>query len=128
MNNKAHTLERLAQYQALPLSLKISLSKRRIRGWVYVYGTDASVVLMTFSPESTVLLHMVNSLYPDVKVAFEFKTGMKPITSWMASADVSGIDEWLTYGCNSYDAEQPVSKPMSFWNKEDVYEYLRTVI
>lgn len=125
MGNKAHTLDDLRQYQAMPLSLKILMSKNRIRKWVNEYGKDDVKVMMTFSPESTVLLHMVNSEYPDIGVAFDYSEGMKPITSWMASEDENGLNDWLEFGCNHYDTERPESTPMVFWTKENIFEYLR---
>lgn len=32
---------------------------------------------------------------------------------------------WLRYGCNSFDSERPMSKPMSFWTEQDVLQYLK---
>lgn len=50
--NEAHTMDDLKYYQALPLSLKIPMSRNRIRKWIDKYGVDGSCVAMTFSPES----------------------------------------------------------------------------
>ena len=123
--DNAHTLSDLEQYQALPLKVKILMSKNRIRKWVNEYGTENVCVRMTFSPESLVLLHMVNEEYPSVKVTFSDDTELKPIASWMASEDESGLDDWLTFGCNHFETEKPESRPMAFWTKDDVLEYLR---
>ena len=123
--DNAHTLSDLEQYQALPLKVKILMSKNRIRKWVNEYGANNVCVRMTFSPESLVLLHMVNEEYPSVKVAFSDDTELKPIVSWMASEDESGLDDWLTFGCNHFETEKPESRPLAFWSKENVFEYLR---
>ena len=123
--DNAHTLSDLEQYQALPLKVKILMSKNRIRKWVNEYGTNNVCVRMTFSPESLVLLHMVNEEYPSVKVAFSDDTELKPIVSWMASEDESGLDDWLTFGCNHFETDRPESRPLAFWSKENVFEYLR---
>lgn len=123
--DNAHTLSDLEQYQALPLKVKILMSKNRIRKWVNEYGANNVCVRMTFSPESLVLLHMVNEEYPSVKVAFSDDTELKPIVSWMASEDESGLDDWLTFGCNHFETDRPESRPLAFWYKENVFEYLR---
>lgn len=125
MDDNAHSLDDLRQYQALPLSVKILMSKNRIRKWVNEYGEDNVCVRMTFSPESLVLLHMVNEEYPNVKVAFSDDTELKPIIAWMASEDESGLDDWLTFGCNHFETDRPESRPMAFWYKDDVFKYLR---
>ena len=125
--DNAHTLSDLEQYQALPLKVKILMSKNRIRKWVNEYGANNVCVRMTFSPESLVLLHMVNEEYPSVKVAFSDDTELKPIVSWMASEDESGLDDWLTFGCNHFETDRPESRPLAFWYKDDVFEYLKIV-
>lgn len=125
--DNAHTLSDLEQYQALPLKVKILMSKNRIRKWVNEYGANNVCVRMTFSPESLVLLHMVNEEYPSVKVAFSDDSELKPIVSWMASEDESGLDDWLTFGCNHFETDRPESRPLAFWYKKDVFEYLKIV-
>lgn len=125
--DNAHTLSDLEQYQALPLKVKILMSKNRIRKWVNEYGANNVCVRMTFSPESLVLLHMVNEEYPNVKVAFSDDSELKPIVSWMASEDESGLDDWLTFGCNHFETDRPESRPLAFWSKKNVFEYLKIV-
>lgn len=42
----------------------------------------------------------------------------------MACESINRRSQWLKYGCNSFDAKNPASKPMSFWKEQDVLEYL----
>lgn len=70
-----HTKEDLAELQALPLELKIKLTQRRIREWYQYFGGN---VCISFSggKDSTVLLHLVRGLYPDVPAVFS-DTGLE---------------------------------------------------
>jgi NH3-dependent NAD+ synthetase len=64
------TIQDLQQMQALPLNLKISLTKSRIRQWINEYGTDGVYVSFSGGKDSTVLLHLVREEYPDMKAVF----------------------------------------------------------
>lgn len=70
------TKDDLRQYQALPLDLKISLTQRRIRDWVNWWGTNGVYVSFSGGKDSTVLLHMVRQLYPDIEAVF-VNTGLE---------------------------------------------------
>lgn len=65
----------LKQRQSLPLSVKVSLSLRRIREW---YEAHNGNVYISFSggKDSTVLLHLVRSIYPEVPAVFS-DTGLE---------------------------------------------------
>ena len=69
MADAVHTAERLKELQALPLEHKILISQTRIIEWYQHYKGD---VCVSFSggKDSTVLLHLVRQLYPDVKAVF----------------------------------------------------------
>lgn len=69
MANK-HTREELAELQALPLSTKIALTKRRIREWIREFGEDGVYVSFSGGKDSTVLLHLVREEYPNVPAVF----------------------------------------------------------
>lgn len=59
----------LKQRQSLPLNVKVALTKRRIAEW---YEAHNGMVYVAFSggKDSTVLLHLVRSLYPEVPAVF----------------------------------------------------------
>jgi 3'-phosphoadenosine 5'-phosphosulfate sulfotransferase (PAPS reductase)/FAD synthetase len=59
----------LTAMQKLPLEIKIAKTKLRIKEWYDYWQGDVNV---SFSggKDSTVLLHLVRSLYPDVKAVF----------------------------------------------------------
>lgn len=62
-------LWQLKQMQSLPLKVKIEKSKLRIKEWYEHYDGQ---VYVSFSggKDSTVLLHLVRSMYPEVKAVF----------------------------------------------------------
>ena len=68
-------LWQLHQFQSLPLDVKIAKSKLRIREWVEHFGGD---VYVSFSggKDSTVLLDLVRSEYPDIPAVFS-DTGLE---------------------------------------------------
>ena len=75
MSETVHTAERLKELQALPLDRKIQISQARIIEW---YQRNHGNVVVSFSggKDSTVLLHMVRTLYPDVPAVFS-NTGLE---------------------------------------------------
>lgn len=62
-------LWQLKQLQELPLEVKIEKSKQRIKEWYEYFNGD---VYISFSggKDSTVLLHLVRELYPNVEAVF----------------------------------------------------------
>lgn len=54
------------------------------------------------------------------------ETGRQPIVGTMACESLIRQQHYLREGCNAYDLKRPISKPMSFWLEEDVWEYIRT--
>lgn len=70
------TRDDLRQLQALPLELKIPMTKRRIREWVSEYGIDGVYVSFSGGKDSTVLLHIVREMYPEVEAVF-VNTGLE---------------------------------------------------
>lgn len=70
MSESKHTRQELAELQALPLSLKVRLTQQRIREWVNHYGVDGVYVSFSGGKDSTVLLHLVRDMFPDVVGVF----------------------------------------------------------
>ena len=65
-----HTISDLYQMQSLPLSAKIRMTEKRIQGWVDEFGEDGVYVSFSGGKDSTVLLHIVRNLYPNIKAVF----------------------------------------------------------
>lgn len=76
MSENRHTAEELKMYQALPLSVKISMTKSRIRGWVNEFGEDGVYVSISGGKDSQVLAHLVKQDYPNVPLVF-VNTGLE---------------------------------------------------
>ena len=70
------TIDELRMLQALPLDLKIKRTQQRIREWVDYYGVDGVCVSFSGGKDSTVLLHLVRQLYPNVEAVF-VNTGLE---------------------------------------------------
>lgn len=69
MPDNKHTKEELKRLQALPLAEKIDLSKLRIVEWYEHYDGKVSVSY-SGGKDSTVLLHLVRSIYPEVPAVY----------------------------------------------------------
>jgi len=70
------TKQELDMLVALPLDVKIAKSQQRIREWVDYWGEDGVFVSFSGGKDSTVLLHLVRSICPNVKAVF-FNTGLE---------------------------------------------------
>lgn len=62
--------EELKALQALPLEIKVMKTQARIREWVQHFGEDGVYVSFSGGKDSTVLLHLVRELYPNVEAVF----------------------------------------------------------
>ena len=56
---------------------------------------------------------------------YEAETGRKPVVATMTEESEQRQSSWLKTGCNSFDGERPMSKPMSFWTEQDVLRYIK---
>lgn len=82
------TRDELRLLQALDIETKIMKTKLRIREWVNHYGVDGVYVSFSGGKDSTVLLHLVRSMYPDIEAVF-VNTGLEypEIQSFVKSFD-----------------------------------------
>lgn len=66
------TLDDLRVMQSLPLDVKISMTRERIRQWVHEFGEDGCYVSYSGGKDSTVLLHIIRNLcgYKDIPAVF----------------------------------------------------------
>lgn len=69
-------IDKLVQLQALDLQTKIMKTKMRIKEWVREFGEDGVYVAFSGGKDSTVLLHIVRELYPNVPAVF-VNTGLE---------------------------------------------------
>lgn len=66
----------LRQMQSLPLAAKVIMTENRIRDWVREFGEDGVYVSFSGGKDSTVLLHIVRNMYPDIEAVF-VNTGLE---------------------------------------------------
>lgn len=69
-------IEELRYKQALPLDVKVAMTKNRIREWVKEFSTEGVYVSFSGGKDSTVLLHIVRSMYPTMPAVF-IDTGLE---------------------------------------------------
>lgn len=56
---------------------------------------------------------------------YEAETGRKAVVATMTEESEQRQSSWMKYGCNAFDTDRPMSKPMSFWTEQDVLQYLK---
>lgn len=67
-----HTLAELQEKQALPLDIKIMLTRERVRKWINEFGEDGVYISFSGGKDSTVLLDLVRNEfgYKNIKAMF----------------------------------------------------------
>lgn len=75
MADSKHTVGDLRQLQSLPLRLKIPMTRQRIRDW-YEHWDGQVYVSFSGGKDSTVLKHIVDSMYSDIPAVF-VNTGLE---------------------------------------------------
>ena len=65
-----HTMQELKMRQKLPLEVKILMTKQRIREWIDEFGEDGVYVSFSGGKDSTVLLHLVREINPNIPAVF----------------------------------------------------------
>lgn len=76
MIENVHNQSDLLQMQSLPLDIKIRMTQQRVRIWINEFGEDGVYVSYSGGKDSTVLLHLVRNIYPNVKAVF-INTGLE---------------------------------------------------
>lgn len=56
---------------------------------------------------------------------YQKKTGAVPFWGTMAEESRLRLQQLRQHGCNVYDVRKPVSKPLSYWTKTDIWNYIR---
>ena len=69
-------INELRLIQNYPLELKIMKTKQRVREWVSEYGVEGVYVSFSGGKDSTVLLHIVREVYPNIKALY-IDTGLE---------------------------------------------------
>lgn len=70
------TIQELQYKQGLPLEVKVRMTQNRIREWVREFGTNGVYIAFSGGKDSTVLLHIVREMYPEVPAMFS-DTGLE---------------------------------------------------
>ena len=65
-----HTIQDLQELQALPLDLKVRLTKQRLREWIRYFGEDGCYLSFSGGKDSSVLLDIAREEYPNMKALF----------------------------------------------------------
>lgn len=68
--------EDLKYFQSMPLDIKVAMTQTRIREWVNYYGQSGTYISFSGGKDSTVLLHLVRDMYPDIEAVF-VNTGLE---------------------------------------------------
>lgn len=56
---------------------------------------------------------------------FEKESGLHPIVGTMACESQNRTSDWKRNGCNAFNTKRPISKPLSFWTEQDIFEYIK---
>jgi len=57
---------------------------------------------------------------------FEKESNLHPYLGIIAQESSRRTQEYLKFGCNSFNAARPVSKPLSVWLEQDIWNYLKS--
>ena len=58
--------------------------------------------------------------------AYQRETGRKPFIGTLAEESMLRLQGWIKTGCNAFDSDHPISKPLSFWTEQDILEYIKS--
>lgn len=57
-------------------------------------------------------------------IDYKRKNNKVSFVATMTEESTNRESAWLKTGCNSFDSNEPMSKPMSFWTEQDVLQYI----
>jgi len=55
---------------------------------------------------------------------FEKEFNLKPFIGNTAEESQKRTQDYLRFGCNAFDCDRPISRPLGFWTERDILEYL----
>jgi 3'-phosphoadenosine 5'-phosphosulfate sulfotransferase (PAPS reductase)/FAD synthetase len=56
---------------------------------------------------------------------YQKKCSKVPFVATMANESKRRENGWLAVGCNAFDSNRPMSKPLSFWTEQDILKYIK---
>lgn len=56
---------------------------------------------------------------------YEKETKRKPYLGSMVSESSMREQKWIRFGCNAFGTNRPTSEPLSFWNEQNIWEYIK---
>lgn len=56
---------------------------------------------------------------------YQKESGRVPIIATMACESENRRMNWIKYGCNAFESNNPTSTPMSFWTEQDILHYIK---
>ena len=117
-------LHQFVQKQVLPLDSKIRMAMMRIRAWYIHWEGDVH-----WKCEGTVPSIALRLLIEDCALYVEDPAPgdevHNQIVPFITGDDPSKVDNWLTYGCNAFNADPPECRPLSVWTEEDLANFVR---
>jgi len=116
--------------QAMSLTDKIGFSQDKIRYFYEEYNGKV-IVLNSTHEDTKVLIHIAQLNYPDINISVvgtlvdrDELVGYSSIISDKACDSPELESYYLENGCNFY-GENPISRPLSIWNDDDIHEYIK---
>lgn len=96
----------------------------RLNGNKYGRGKISKKWLSLLTAPFKVSDQCCNWLKKDPSKRYEKLTGQKPYIGIMSGESKLREQSIAKEGCNSFNAKRPISRPLSFWKEEDIWEYI----
>ena len=58
-------------------------------------------------------------------IKFEKENNLRPYIGNMAADSRKRKQEYIKYGCNSFETKRPISRPLNFWTEKDIWDYIK---